>query len=47
MAINPNCNLIAVVGGKGGVGKSVFAANFACALMTELRAQVLLIDADS
>lgn len=47
MAINPNCNLIAVVGGKGGVGKSVFAANFACAIMTELRAQVLLIDADS
>lgn len=47
MAINPNCNLIAVVGGKGGVGKSVFAANFACALMTELRTQVLLIDADA
>ncbi|QLY25594.1 ATPase, T2SS/T4P/T4SS family [Bdellovibrio sp. KM01] len=47
MAINPNCNLIAVVGGKGGVGKSVFAANFACALMTELRTQVLLVDADS
>ena len=47
MAINPNCNLIAVVGGKGGVGKSVFAANFALALMTELRSQVLLIDADT
>lgn len=47
MAINPNCNLIAVVGGKGGVGKSVFAANFACTLMTELRSQVLLIDGDS
>jgi septum site-determining protein MinD len=47
LAINPNCNLIAVVGGKGGVGKSVFAANFACALMTELRTQVLLVDADS
>ncbi|HWU43548.1 MAG TPA: ATPase, T2SS/T4P/T4SS family [Bdellovibrio sp.] len=47
MAINSNCNLIAVVGGKGGVGKSVFAANFACALMNELRTQVLLIDADS
>lgn len=46
MAINPNCNLIAVVGGKGGVGKSVFAANFACAIMNELRSQVLLIDAD-
>lgn len=46
MAINPQCNLIAVVGGKGGVGKSVFAANFACAIMNELRSQVLLIDAD-
>ncbi len=46
MAINPNCNLIAVVGGKGGVGKSVFAANFASALMAELRTQVLLVDAD-
>lgn len=47
MALNPNCNLIAVIGGKGGVGKSVFAANFACAMMTELRTQVLLVDADS
>lgn len=47
MAINQNCNLIAVVGGKGGVGKSVFAANFACTLMTELRSQVLLIDCDA
>lgn len=47
MAINPNCHLIAVVGGKGGVGKSVFAANFACSTMAELRTQVLLIDADS
>ena len=47
VAVNPNCSIIAVVGGKGGVGKSVFAANFACAMMTELRTQVLLIDADS
>jgi septum site-determining protein MinD len=47
LALNPGCNLIAVVGGKGGVGKSVFAANFACALMSELRTQVLLIDGDS
>ncbi|HEY8270162.1 MAG TPA: ATPase, T2SS/T4P/T4SS family, partial [Pseudobdellovibrionaceae bacterium] len=47
MALNPGCNLIAVVGGKGGVGKSVFAANFAFALMAELRTQVLLIDGDS
>lgn len=47
MPINPQCTLIGVIGGKGGVGKSVFAANFACALMNELRTQVLLIDADS
>jgi len=45
--INPQCTMIGVVGGKGGVGKSVFAANFACSLMAELRTQVLLIDADS
>ncbi len=47
MALNPNCTLIGVIGGKGGVGKSVFAANFACALMAELRVPVLLIDGDS
>lgn len=47
MAINPNCTLIAIVGGKGGVGKSIFAANFACALMNELRTQVLLLDCDT
>ncbi len=47
MVVGPNCHLIAVVGGKGGVGKSVFAANFASALMLELRAPVMLIDADA
>lgn len=47
MALNPNCTLIGVLGGKGGVGKSVFTANFAMALMNELRTQVLLVDADS
>jgi septum site-determining protein MinD len=47
MAISPQCHLIAVVGGKGGVGKSVFAANFAAALMLELRTPVLLLDADA
>lgn len=47
MIISPQCHLIAVMGGKGGVGKSVFAANFAAALMLELRTQVLLLDADA
>ncbi|MES3037562.1 MAG: P-loop NTPase, partial [Bdellovibrionota bacterium] len=47
MAINPQTHLIGILGGKGGVGKSVVAANFALALQTELRTQVLLIDADS
>lgn len=47
MISNPNCHILAVVGGKGGVGKSVFAANFASALLLELRAPVLLIDADA
>lgn len=47
MVINSNCHLIVVAGGKGGVGKSVFAANFASALLMELRAPVLLIDADA
>lgn len=47
MLIHQQCHLIAVAGGKGGVGKSVFAANLASALMLELRTQVLLIDADA
>lgn len=47
MALNPNCVLIAVVGGKGGVGKSVFAANFTAAITAELRTQVLLVDCDT
>jgi septum site-determining protein MinD len=39
--------LIAVLGGKGGVGKSVFAANLAAAITMELRTPALLIDCDS
>ncbi|MCB0364046.1 MAG: Flp pilus assembly complex ATPase component TadA [Bdellovibrionaceae bacterium] len=35
------------MGGKGGVGKSVFAANFAFTLMFEMRAKTLLIDLDA
>lgn len=47
MALNPNCILIAVVGGKGGVGKSVFAANLTAAMTAELRIPTLLIDCDT
>jgi pilus assembly protein CpaF len=47
LAFNPNCHIIAVTGGKGGVGKSVFAANFAQALLLEMRTGVLLIDLDA
>jgi septum site-determining protein MinD len=46
MAINPKCFVIAVVGGKGGVGKSVFSVNLAVALMRELKAKTLLVDLD-
>jgi len=46
MAVNPNCHIIGVTGGKGGMGKSVFAANLACAFMSEMRAPVLLVDLD-
>ena len=47
LAVDQKCHLIAVCGGKGGVGKSVFAANLAVALMSELKANTLLIDADA
>ncbi len=38
--------IIAVAGGKGGVGKSVFAANLAYAFAQEMRLNVLLLDFD-
>lgn len=47
MALNPNCVLIAVVGGKGGVGKSVFAANLTAAITAEMRTPALLVDCDT
>lgn len=47
LAINSQCHLICVTGGKGGVGKSILAANLAVAFQLELRQQVLLIDADA
>jgi pilus assembly protein CpaF len=39
-------HIIAVVGGKGGVGKSVFAANFAMAMAADLRNNPAVIDCD-
>ncbi len=47
MAINPNCHIIGVMGGKGGVGKSVFAANLCFAFLKEMKAKSLLIDLDT
>ena len=47
MSLNPKCHLIAVTGGKGGVGKSVLSANLAFALQKEMRTSVLLMDLDS
>ncbi len=47
MSLSEKCHLIAVTGGKGGVGKSVLSASLALAAQTELKIPVLLIDLDS
>ena len=47
MNISDKCHVIAVTGGKGGVGKSVLSANMALAFQTELKIPVLLIDLDN
>jgi pilus assembly protein CpaF len=39
-------HVIAVVGGKGGVGKSVFAANLAIAYLQEFKQRPLIVDLD-
>ena len=39
-------HILAIVGGKGGVGKSVFAANLMLAYMQDMRQRPLLVDAD-
>src|SRR3954463_15175115 len=39
-------HIIAVVGGKGGVGKSVFAANLAIAYLQEFKQRPLIVDMD-
>src|SRR4051812_12334687 len=41
-----NSHVIAVIGGKGGVGKSTFAANYAIATLVDSKGKVLLIDMD-
>lgn len=46
MGVHESSHLIAVIGGKGGVGKSVFAANLAFAFLKEMKAKTLLIDCD-
>ena len=45
--MNPSFHIISILGGKGGVGKSVFSANLSLAIMKELKSRVLLIDMDS
>ena len=39
-------HIVAVVGGKGGVGKSVFTANFAIAALQETKQRPLIVDLD-
>ena len=46
MAVAKNCHIAAFVGGKGGVGKSLLAANLALAASRELRLSTLLMDLD-
>ena len=47
MSISNGCHMIGILGSKGGVGKSIFAANFAIAIQNELKAKTLLIDLDA
>lgn len=45
--LKSSCHIIAILGGKGGVGKSVLTANLALAAQREFRVPTLLIDLDS
>ena len=47
MNISDKCHVIAISGGKGGVGKSCVSANLALAAQKEFKAPTLLIDLDS
>ena len=46
MSLKKHSHIIAITGGKGGVGKSVFATNLALATQKEFKASTLLIDLD-
>lgn len=46
MNLSEKCHVIAVTGGKGGVGKSILSANLALAFQTELKLPTLLMDLD-
>jgi len=47
MKISDKCHIIAVSGGKGGVGKSLLSANLALATQKEFKSPTLLIDLDN
>ena len=47
MQLSEKCHLIALTGGKGGVGKSLLSANLALAGQKELKLPILLIDLDN
>ena len=47
MNLSEKCHVIAVTGGKGGVGKSVLSANLALAAQKEFKIPILLMDLDS
>ena len=47
MSLSEKCHVIALTGGKGGVGKSMVSANLALATQKEFKVPSLLIDLDS
>ena len=47
MNLSEKCHVIAVTGGKGGIGKSVLSANLALAAQKEFKIPVLLMDLDN